>query len=64
MAKMPTSDQLLAQTPTSFPDKGWMDIKAEFIPGRYPYPAKAETMEKMGRNSFEPVIGSSPYLGS
>lgn len=48
MAKMPTSDQLLAQTPTSFPDKGWMDIKAEFIPGRYPYPAKAETMEKMG----------------
>lgn len=48
MAKMPTSNQLLAETPASFPDKGWMDIKAEFIPGRYPYPAKAETMEKMG----------------
>lgn len=48
MAKMPTSDQLLAQTPARFPDKGWMDIKAEFVPGRYPYPAKPETMEKMG----------------
>lgn len=48
MAKMPTSDQLLAATPTSFPDKGWMEIKPEFTPGSFPYPAKAETMKALG----------------
>ncbi len=48
MAKLPTSDQLLAATPTSFPDKGWMEIKPEFTPGTYPYPAKEATMKALG----------------
>ena len=47
MAKMPTPEELLAATPTSFPKEGWMDTKPDFHPGSFCYPAKVETMEKL-----------------
>ena len=33
MAKMPTSNQLLAETPASFPDKGWIYSRSLSLPG-------------------------------
>lgn len=44
MSKLPTPVQLIESRP-DFPDKHWMDIKPEFKPGAYCYPAKFDTMQ-------------------
>ena len=48
MAKMPTPEELLAATPTSFPKEGWMDTKPDFHPGSFCYPAKTEILKNLG----------------
>ena len=48
MAKMPTPEELLAATPTSFPKEGWMDTKPDFHPGSFCYPAKTEILKGLG----------------
>ena len=47
MSKLPTPTELLESRP-SFPEGKWMDVKPEFKPGAYAYPAKKETMQKLG----------------
>ncbi|MDE7065051.1 MAG: [DsrC]-trisulfide reductase DsrK [Desulfovibrionaceae bacterium] len=46
MAKLPTPQELIESRP-AFPQQNWMDIKPEFKPGSYCYPAKRETMESL-----------------
>ncbi len=48
MPKLPTPDELLAATPASFPETGWMDTKADFSPGTYCYPAQAKSLNALG----------------
>jgi Fe-S oxidoreductase len=47
MSKLPNPKQLLEARP-AFPCDHWMDVKPEFKPGAYAYPAKKETMVKLG----------------
>ena len=47
MSKLPNPKELLESRP-AFPQDNWMDIKPEFKPGSYAYPAKKETMVKLG----------------
>ncbi len=47
MSKLPNPTELLESRP-AFPSESWMDVKPEFKPGSYAYPAKKETMEKLG----------------
>ncbi|MCL1985253.1 MAG: (Fe-S)-binding protein, partial [Betaproteobacteria bacterium] len=47
MSKLPNPKELLESRP-AFPLENWMDVKPEFKPGSYAYPAKKETMEKLG----------------
>ena len=44
MAKLPTPQELIASRP-EFPSEPWLDIKPQFAPGSFCYPAKKETME-------------------
>ena len=44
MAKLPTPQELIASRP-EFPSEHWLDIKPQFAPGSFCYPAKKETME-------------------
>ena len=44
MATLPTPQQLIASRP-AFPKENWMDIKPEFKPGSFCYPAQKQTME-------------------
>ena len=44
MAKLPTPQELVASRP-DFPEQDWLDVKPQFTPGSYCYPAKKETME-------------------
>jgi len=47
MSKLPNPKALLESRP-AFPLENWMDVKPEFKPGSYAYPAKKETMQKLG----------------
>ena len=44
MAKLPTPQMLVASRP-EFPVEDWLDVKPEFTPGSFCYPAKKDTME-------------------
>jgi Fe-S oxidoreductase len=47
MSKLPDPKELLESRP-AFPAARWMDVKPEFRPGAYAYPAKKDTMRKLG----------------
>jgi len=47
MSKLPNPKVLLESRP-AFPLESWMDVKPEFKPGAFAYPAKKETMLKLG----------------
>jgi len=47
MSKLPNPKALLESRP-AFPCDHWMDVKPEFKPGSYAYPAKKDTMAKLG----------------
>ena len=46
MAKLPTPHELMASR-KDFPAGSWLDVKPEFAPGSFCYPAKVETMERL-----------------
>jgi len=53
MAKLPSPDEIIATSAMQFPranlnGTGWLDTKPVFKPGNYCYPAKADTMLKLG----------------
>ena len=61
MAKLPTPHELMASR-KDFPAGSWLDVKPEFAPGSFCYPAKVETMERLplmvikkdgGRQAFD-----------
>lgn len=48
MSKLPNPKDLAASIDYRPPRESWMDIKPEFRPGTYSYPAKPKVLEGMG----------------
>ncbi|MFN3568186.1 MAG: (Fe-S)-binding protein, partial [Caldimicrobium sp.] len=50
MSKLPKPDQLLQGLDLhKTPEKHWMDIKPEFVPGKYCFAVEPQVMEDLGR---------------